>query len=96
MARRLLESDLPAVWISGEISNLARPASGHWYFSLKDEQAQVRAVMFRGANRGVRFAPATLAKALFDYRYLLPLYGVLRVTDFAIAEELRLNLDEVP
>jgi exodeoxyribonuclease VII large subunit len=58
MARRLLESDLPAVWISGEISNLARPASGHWYFSLKDEQAQVRAVMFRGANRGVRFAPA--------------------------------------
>jgi exodeoxyribonuclease VII large subunit len=58
MARRLLEGDLPPVWISGEISNLARPASGHWYFSLKDEEAQIRAVMFRGANRSVRFAPA--------------------------------------
>jgi exodeoxyribonuclease VII large subunit len=57
MARRLLEGDLPPVWVSGEISNLARPASGHWYFTLKDEQAQVRCVMFRGANRGVRFAP---------------------------------------
>lgn len=58
MARRLLEGDLPAVWISGEVSNLARPASGHWYLTLKDEQAQVRCVMFRGANRGVRFTPA--------------------------------------
>jgi exodeoxyribonuclease VII large subunit len=58
MARRLLEGDLPAVWISGEVSNLARPASGHWYLTLKDEQAQVRCVMFRGANRGVRFQPA--------------------------------------
>jgi exodeoxyribonuclease VII large subunit len=58
MARRLLESDLPAVWISGEVSNLARPASGHWYLTLKDEQAQVRCVMFRGANRAVRFTPA--------------------------------------
>lgn len=57
MARQLLEQDLPAMWISGEISNLARPGSGHLYFSLKDDRAQIRCAMFRGANRGIGFAP---------------------------------------
>ncbi len=56
-ARMLLEAGFPALWVSGEISNLARPASGHMYFSLKDEQAQVRCAMFRGASRGLRFRP---------------------------------------
>lgn len=46
-ARQLLESNFPLLWISGEISNLTRAASGHVYFSLKDEAAQVRCVMFR-------------------------------------------------
>lgn len=55
--RELLESGLPAVWVEGEISNLARPASGHLYFSLKDEHAQVRCAMFRTRNRLVRFRP---------------------------------------
>jgi exodeoxyribonuclease VII large subunit len=58
LARRLLEQDLPPLAIAGEISNLARPASGHWYFSLKDSEAQVRCVMFRNANRAVRFPAA--------------------------------------
>ncbi|MBA3034404.1 MAG: exodeoxyribonuclease VII large subunit [Gammaproteobacteria bacterium] len=46
-ARLLLEQRFPLLWVSGEISNLTRAASGHVYFSLKDSQAQVRCVMFR-------------------------------------------------
>ncbi len=46
-ARQALERALPLLWITGEISNLVRAASGHAYFMLKDEQAQVRCVMFR-------------------------------------------------
>jgi exodeoxyribonuclease VII large subunit len=54
-ARALLERGLGSVWLEGEISNLSRPASGHWYFSLKDEAAQVRCAMFRQRNLLVRF-----------------------------------------
>ncbi len=54
-ARRVLETGLPAVWVAGEVSNLVRPGSGHLYFSLKDEQAQVRCAMFRSANRSLKF-----------------------------------------
>lgn len=46
------------VWIQAEISNLARPGSGHWYFSLKDEHAQVRCAMFRNRNMHSQFTPA--------------------------------------
>ncbi|MEO1576118.1 MAG: exodeoxyribonuclease VII large subunit, partial [Pseudomonadota bacterium] len=56
-ARRLLEGGLPVLWVSGEISNLAMPASGHWYFTLKDADAQIRCAMFRGRNRQVRVRP---------------------------------------
>lgn len=56
-ARLLLEGDMGAVWLTGEISNLAMPASGHWYFSLKDNQSQLRCAMFRGNNRSVGFRP---------------------------------------
>ena len=54
-ARALLEQGLGSVWLTGEISNLSRPTSGHWYFSLKDEAAQVRCAMFRQRNLLVRF-----------------------------------------
>jgi exodeoxyribonuclease VII large subunit len=50
-----LEEGFPAVWVEGEISNLRVPASGHAYFTLKDETAQLRAVLFRGRGRRVRF-----------------------------------------
>lgn len=50
-ARALLEDHFPSLWITGEISNLARPGSGHLYFSLKDDRAEVRCAMFRGQNR---------------------------------------------
>ena len=45
------------IWVEGELSNLARPASGHIYFSLKDDQAQVRCAMFRSSNRLLKFEP---------------------------------------
>ena len=54
-ARVLLERGLGSLWLEGEISNLSRPSSGHWYFSLKDEAAQVRCAMFRQRNLQVRF-----------------------------------------
>jgi exodeoxyribonuclease VII large subunit len=50
MARRVLESQLPLLWVEGEVSNFIRAASGHWYFSLKDAGAQVRCVMFGAAT----------------------------------------------
>ncbi len=58
MARRALESQLPLLWVEGEVSNFTRAASGHWYFSLKDDHAQVRCVMFRGRNQFADFTPA--------------------------------------
>ena len=54
-ARALLENSFPPLWVSGEISNLTKHASGHWYFSLKDEKAQVRCVMFRHRNQYLDF-----------------------------------------
>lgn len=58
MARRALESQLPLMWVEGEVSGFTRAASGHWYFSLKDASAQVRCVMFRGRNQFADFTPA--------------------------------------
>ena len=55
--RLLIESGLPALWIEGEVSNLARPASGHVYFSLKDEGAQVRCALWRSAALKLSFTP---------------------------------------
>ena len=54
---RLLERSIPLCWISGEVSNFTRASSGHWYFTLKDAQAQVRAVMFKSRAMGVDFVP---------------------------------------
>lgn len=55
--RAILEGSFPAIWVSGEISNLALPASGHMYFSLKDRNSQLRCAMFKGRNRLLRFTP---------------------------------------
>jgi exodeoxyribonuclease VII large subunit len=55
--RNLLEANLELLWVSGELSNVLRAASGHWYFSLKDDAAQVRCVMFRGRASTVSFTP---------------------------------------
>lgn len=55
--RTTLEGTFPLLWVEGELSNLARPASGHMYFSLKDSNAQVRCAMFRMRNRLIDFEP---------------------------------------
>lgn len=57
LTREILEANFPLIWVEGEISNLARPASGHWYFSLKDSGAQVRCAMFKMRNRFLAFQP---------------------------------------
>lgn len=56
--RMLLDHGMPLLWVEAEISNFSRPASGHWYFTLKDRDAQVRCAMFRQRNMAVRFTPA--------------------------------------
>jgi len=62
--RHLLETQLPMLWVEGEISNFARPASGHWYLTLKDGQAQVRCAMFRNSNMRVNFKPGNGTQVL--------------------------------
>jgi len=54
--RGVIEDALPAIWVTGEVSNYRNP-SGHWYFTLKDAQAQIRCCMFKGRNYLVRPAP---------------------------------------
>jgi exodeoxyribonuclease VII large subunit len=53
--KNLLEGNFPDVWVAGEISNLTVPQSGHAYFTLKDEQSQIRAVLFRSSQRFLKF-----------------------------------------
>src|SRR4029077_17820141 len=62
--RVLLERGLGVLWVEGELSNLSQPASGHWYFSLKDRDAQRRCAMFRTRNVLVGFTPRAGAQLL--------------------------------
>ena len=70
-AKQLLETHLPLLWVEGELSNVSQPSSGHWYFTLKDEQAQVRCAMFRNRNVLVRFAPRQGQQVLIRARVSL-------------------------
>ncbi|RFP09582.1 MULTISPECIES: exodeoxyribonuclease VII large subunit [unclassified Duganella] len=70
---RLLERSFPLTWISGEVSNFTKASSGHWYFTLKDDAAQVRAVMFRGRAQYAGFIPREGDKV--EVRALVTLYG---------------------
>ncbi|MET0088189.1 MAG: exodeoxyribonuclease VII large subunit [Sedimenticola sp.] len=66
--RAVLEGSFPLLWVEGEISNLARPASGHIYFSLKDPHAQVRCAMFRMKRQRLRFEPENGLQVLIRAR----------------------------
>ena len=55
--KSILETTFPFVWISGEISNFRQPISGHYYFTLKDDSAQISAVMFRGQQKQLKYRP---------------------------------------
>ncbi len=57
LIRMVLEDEIGEVWLEGELSNVRRPASGHLYFTIKDAEAQIAAVMFRGSQRDLRFTP---------------------------------------
>ncbi|HEX2532005.1 MAG TPA: exodeoxyribonuclease VII large subunit [Burkholderiaceae bacterium] len=70
---RMLERNFPLAWVSGEISNFTQAASGHWYFTLKDDAAQVRAVMFRGRAQYADFAPREGDRV--EVRALVTLYA---------------------
>src|SRR5450830_101531 len=70
---RLLERSFPLIWVAGEISNFTRAASGHWYFTLKDNAAQVRAVMFKGRAQFAGFMPREGDKV--EVRTLVTLYA---------------------
>ena len=63
-ARALLEAGFPRLWVEGEISNLARPASGHLYFTLKDARAQVSCALFRNRAMRLTFSPENGAQVL--------------------------------
>ncbi len=70
-AQVVLEESFGLIWLEGEVSNLARPGSGHWYFSLKDARAQVRCAMFKNRNMRLRFAPENGLKVLLRGRVSL-------------------------
>src|SRR3954463_16097467 len=70
---RMLERNFPLAWVSGEISNFTSAASGHWYFTLKDDAAQVRAVMFRSRAQYAGFTPREGDKV--EVRALVTLYA---------------------
>lgn len=70
-ARLLVEEHFHIVWVRGEISNFRRPSSGHWYFTLKDDSAQLRCAMFAGRNRAVRFQPRDGTEVLIRGRVSL-------------------------
>jgi exodeoxyribonuclease VII large subunit len=66
--RGLLEDHFPFIWVEGEISNFRVPASGHYYFVLKDAESQVRCVMFRSQQRWMRFQPEDGLRVLCQAR----------------------------
>jgi exodeoxyribonuclease VII large subunit len=70
-ARMLLEGGLPALWVEGEISNFSCPASGHWYFTLKDRDAQIRCAMFRTRNTLTGYLPRNGQQVLLRGRVSL-------------------------
>ncbi len=80
--KTMLEKGIGSIWIEGEISNFSSPASGHWYFTLKDERSQLRAAMFRNRNQRIHFTPqngqqiliraqVTLYEARGDYQVIV-------------------------
>ena len=70
-ARMTIEQRFNQIWVSGELSSFARPGSGHWYFTLKDNDAQVRCAMFANANRRARMQPANGQQVLLRGRVSL-------------------------
>ena len=75
--KHAVEAGFPYVWVQGEVTNVSRPASGHVYFSLKDENAQLQAVWFKG-NQRERETFDPLTGEVFENGPRLSLAGTLR------------------
>ncbi len=82
LCNKTVEDNIPSCWLQGEISNLARPTSGHWYFSLKDNRGQIRCALFRLNQRNIKFtlengmeilvrAAPTLYEARGDFQLII-------------------------
>jgi exodeoxyribonuclease VII large subunit len=69
--KRVLEGHFDFIWIEGELSNLAQPGSGHWYFTLKDDKSQVRCAMFSNRNQRLRLIPRNGQQVLVRARVSL-------------------------
>ena len=100
-----LEPQYRDIWVQGEISNLRSPSSGHCYFTLKDEQSQIRAVMFRAKLRALRFGPENGLSVVCrgrinvyeprgEYQLLVEMMEPRGIGDLQLAfEQLRLKLE---
>ncbi len=64
--KMMLSRGMGTLWVEGEISNFARPASGHWYFTLKDANAQLKCAIFKNRNRSAKFTPEISTLATTD------------------------------
>src|SRR5213592_4616172 len=80
LVREALEGGVGSVWVAGEISNLRRAPSGHVYFTLKDEQSQLDAILFRSGAQALAFRPADGMEVLVYGRVsLYPARGALQL-----------------
>ena len=87
-AKQLLEITFTSVKVEGEISNLSRPSSGHWYFTLKDKGAQVRCAMFRSRTAQVKFQPKEIKETTAAIPIKIPIM-VSKVLVFLILKLLK-------
>lgn len=106
LCNKTVENNIPTSWLQGEISNLACPASGHWYFSLKDSRGQVRCALFRLNQRNIKFNPEnglevlvraapTLYEARGDFQLIIQHVEPVGVGNLNLAfEQLKNKLSE--
>ncbi len=98
LCNKTIENKIPTCWLQGEISNLIRPASGHWYFSLKDSKTQVRCALFRFNQRYIKFNPEngmevlvqaapTLYEARGDFQLIIQHFEPIGVGNLNLAFE---------
>ena len=95
-----LETSFPSLWVKGEISNFVAHASGHWYFSLKEADSQIRGVMFRGYNQMLSFVPENGKEVLVRGKIsVYPPRGVYQINcnamEMAGTGELQKNFEEI-
>ena len=106
LCNKTIENNIPTCWLQGEISNLSRPASGHWYFSLKDNRGRIRCALFRLNQRNIKFNPEnglevlvraapTLYEARGDFQLIIQHVEPVGVGNLQLAfEQLKIKLKD--